>query len=241
MPEQFDIGGMFPDAAQKPAEEITTPGEGTTPPAQDPNTQATATTGQPGEQNPGNVDNSTIKSMREALANKDREAQELKTKIEAIAKHLGKTPEEFLADKAKEDQATKAKALGITPELQAILDKQDQALQAMQEEKLKVRFNQNMDNLMQEFSLNEQQASEFLNAAHQRGFNVIDGKISHSDIYFSINREKIMAAEREKIRQETLNEVQTSGVQAPAPSVGGTNSGEGRGTLDDLLNDLTKK
>lgn len=224
------IGDLFPEATSTAPEGQVAGTENPTPPVTDPVGSA-----DPQETPPVQPENSTIRQMRETIANKDRE---YKTQMETLAQHLGMSVEDFLASKAKEDLAKKATENNISPELQQKLDYYDQRFKQEEEDRLRARFNSGLQEMMETYNLTQEQAAEFLRGAQARGIDVVNSPLSQSEIYLSLNRENILTSEREKIRQEILAEMQASGSTAPVGSVPGTTtSGTGKG-FDDLFNDL---
>lgn len=232
MADEINVGELFPGAQEKPTEQPTT-GQEQVNPTPDTNPETT-------QPDPSNTENNTIRTMREELANRSKESNTLKSQIEAISKHLGMTPEEFISQKEKESQEEAAKKLGISPELQAKISAQEKAIREMQEEKVRGRFESNMNALMTSQNLTEKQAGDFLRDANQRGFDVINSNISHTDLYFALNRESILATEREKMRQEILTDIQANGSSAPSPALAGQSPNENKGTLEDFINDYSK-
>lgn len=202
----------------------------------DPTNQGTPEPANQVEANPEN--NNTIRQMREAIAESNNQRQAIKGQLEAVAKHLGMTVEEFLKQKEEEEVASKAKTNGITPEIQAKMDQYDNYFKAQEEEKVRTRFNTNIGQLMNDFNLTEDVASEFLRDAGAKGIDVLNSPLTHSQLYFALNRDTIMETEREKIRQEVLADIKNRGSGAPAPGISGTPSTGEKKTLDDLLSEF---
>lgn len=202
----------------------------------DPANQGTPEPANPAEPNPEN--NNTIRQMREAIAESNNQRQAIKGQLEAVAKHLGMTVEEFLKQKEEEEIANKAKTNGITPEIQAKMDQYDNYFKAQEEEKVRARFNTNIGQLMTDFNLTEEVASNFLRDAGAKGIDVLNSPLTHSQLYFALNRDTIMETEREKIKQEILEDIKNGGSGAPAPGISGTPSTGEKKTLDDLLSEF---
>lgn len=198
--------------------------------------QGTPEPANPENANPEN--NNTIRQMREAIAESNKQRQAITGQLEAVAKHLGMTVEEFLKQKEEEEIANKAKTNGLSPEIQSKLDQYDNYFKAQEEEKIRTRFNTNIGQLMNDFNLTEDVAADFLRDAGAKGIDVLNTPLTHSQLYFALNRDTIMETEREKIKQEVLADIKNSGSGAPAPGINGTPSTGEKKTLDDLLSEL---
>ena len=231
-----NINELFPGAqGGNPADpgNTGTPDTGGQP---DPTNQGTPEPANPVEPNPEN--NNTIRQMREAIAESNKQRQATTWQLEAVAKHLGMSVEEFLKQKEEEEIANKAKTNGLSPEIQTKLDQYDNYFKAQEEEKIRTRFNTNIGQLMNDFNLTEDVASDFLRDAGAKGIDVLNSPLTHSQLYFALNRDTIMETEREKIKQEVLADIKNSGSGAPAPGINGTPSTGEKKTLDDLLSEL---
>ena len=236
MPGQNDLNieDLFPGSTENPTDVGT---ENPTPSETPTNPEGTDTQ-QPDTATQSDTNNSAIRQMREAIEGKNRENSELKAQIEAIAQHLGVTPEEFLKQKEEESLKEKAQKNQTTPEVQKKLDEYDKYFAQQREAESRKIFNTNLSELMTNQNLTEAQAGEFLKDLTSKGIDVLNTPISHLDLYYAFNRENIMASEREKIRQEVLAEIQNSGTTAAAPGVQGTNTNGVEKGLDDFLNDF---
>lgn len=231
-----NINELFPGAQ---GENPVDPGNAGTPDTggqPDPTNQGTPEPANPVDSNPEN--NNTIRQMREAIAESNNQRQAVKGQLEAVAKHLGMSVEEFLKQKEEEEIANKAKTNGLSPEIQSKLDQYDNYFKAQEEEKIRTRFNTNIGQLMNDFNLTEDVASDFLRDAGAKGIDVLNSPLTHSQLYFALNRDTIMETEREKIKQEVLADIKSGGSGAPAPGINGTPSTGEKKTLDDLLSEL---
>ena len=91
---------------------------------------------------------------------------------------------------------------------------------------------------MADFNLTEDVASNFLRDAGAKGIDVLNSPLTHSQLYFALNRDTIMETEREKIKQEILEDIKNGGSGAPAPGINGTPGTGEKKTLEDLLSEF---
>lgn len=186
-------------------------------------------------------DNSVIRSMREAISQKDQMIKEANERLEKVAKANGMTVDEYLKKLDEEDLNERAKKSSISPELQRQLDEQNRRLSMYEEERTRARFNRNVDQLMKEHNLSEEETTEFLRGLSKRGIDPINTDLTHSELYFAVNGPNIINGLKEQIRQEVIQEMNQKGSRAPLQNPGGTAGDETKGNLDDLLSDMFGK
>ena len=187
-----------------------------------------------------NQDNQTIRQMREEIARNKQEAAQANKLMEKIAKSNNMSVEEYIKKLEEDEVVEKAKVNNISPEIQKIIDNQNAQIAAIQKDKERALFNKNMNELIATQKINEEQAAEFLRNANERGVDVINSPLTHSELYMALNGKTIIENLRNDIRQEVLAEIQNQGSLAPTPGTGGTPPATG-GSLEDFLKDYKEK
>lgn len=195
--------------------------------------------GQEGDPSP-EQDNHTIRQMREEIARNKQEATQAKKLMEKIAKANNMTVEDYIKKLEEDETVEKAKVNNVSPEIQRIIDNQNAQIAAIQKDKERATFNRNMNELIATQKINEEQAADFLRDANERGIDVINSPLSHSELYMALNGKNIIENLRKDIRQEVLAEIQNQGSLAPTPGTGGTPQATGGG-LEDFLRDYKEK
>lgn len=187
-----------------------------------------------------NQDNQTIRQMREEIARNKQEAAQANKLMEKIAKSNNMSVEEYIKKLEEDEVVEKAKVNNISPEIQKIIDNQNAQIEAIQKDKERALFNKNMNELIATQKINEEQAADFLRTANERGVDVINSPLTHSELYMALNGKTIIENLRNDIRQEVLAEIQNQGSLAPTPGTGGTPPATG-GSLEDFLKDYKEK
>lgn len=166
------------------------------------------TTEQQVQQSDTNRDNSTIKQMREQIAQYKQRQQETETKLQRIADSMGKSVDEVLADiQAKEDKA-KGERLGVSPEIAAQIRQQEARIKELEEQAIRDDFNNRATNFKREFNLNEVELNNFFQDAVSKGFDLLKKGVDLGTIYRAINFDRLSQAKEAEIRQQILNEMQ---------------------------------
>lgn len=165
------------------------------------NSTTTTTTENKGE-------SSTIKGMREQLANQKAEYKKLEDDLKRIEGLLGKSREEILAEAQQKADKAKADSLGVSPEVAKTIREQEQRIKELEQASIREDFNNRANNFRREYNLNDKQLSDFFNDAIQKGFDLMRKGTDLGVIYRAINFDKLSAAKEAEIRQNILNEMQ---------------------------------
>lgn len=177
---------------QQPSTEPTVETQTTTEPTVDPNSK----------------DNTTIRQMREQIANEKRDRQKAQDLLQRIADEKGLSIEELEEDLQKKLDQKKATQMNVSPEIAAQIRMQEQRIKELEEQNARIDFNNRVHRLQAESGLNEAQTLEFLKSAQASGFNPLSQGMDLNVLYRAMNFEKISAAKEAEIRQQILNEMQ---------------------------------
>lgn len=188
-----------------------------------------------------NQNNSVIKNLRTNYREAKNKADEMSKTLERIAKLNNMTVDEYLAKLNEQDLNNQAKTNNISPELQKRLNEQEQKLQQFEEDRVKNRFLTNIETLQSNNELSRAQVEAFIDQTRQIGVDLLNTPIDFNSLYFALNRDSILEAEREKVRQQVLAEIDNNNNRAPKNTRGaGDGNQKIKGTIDDALNELFK-
>ena len=156
---------------------------------------------------PTNTDNSTIRQMREQIAQEKKEKQRIEALLQRMADQQGKTIEQLEADlQANEDKKT-AQNLNIPQEVATRMRIQEEQIKQLREESIRNDFNYRYNQLKQSTGLTDEKALTFLRDAQSKGFDPLTKGMDLTTLYRAMNFEALSQAKEAELKQKILNEM----------------------------------
>lgn len=154
-----------------------------------------------------NTDNSTIRQMREQIAQEKREKQRIEALLQRMADQQGKTVEQLEADlQINEDKKT-AQSLNIPQEVATRMRIQEEQIKQLREESIRNDFNYRYNNFKQSTGLSDDQALAFLRDVQGKGFDPLTKGMDLTTLYRAVNFEALSQAKEAELKQKILNEM----------------------------------
>lgn len=173
-----------------------------------------------------NTDNSTIRQMREQIAQEKKEKQRIEALLQRMADSQGKTIEQLEADlQANEDKKT-AQNLNIPQEVATRMRIQEEQIKQLREESIKNDFNYRYNNFKQATGLTDDKALAFLKDVQSKGFDPLTKGMDLVTLYRAVNFDVLSQAKEAELKQKILNEmynnpnaniIPTTTSQTPSP------------------------